>query len=54
MSILWVTAYVNGKIHAKVCAEETSLSDSYQATNMDISLVKFGHPVGFLHVIPNT
>lgn len=30
------------------------LSDSCQAANINISLVKFGHPVEFLYVIPNT
>lgn len=30
------------------------LSDSCQPANIELSLVKFGHPVEFLYVIPNT
>lgn len=50
MSILWVSAYISRKMYVL----KKQLSDSCQAANMDISLVKFGHPVGFLDVIPNT
>lgn len=54
---IWVSC---GLVHilAGKCMQKyvlkKQLSDSCQAANMDISLVKFGHPVGFLHVILNT